>query len=266
MSNVERNMTGSLDDAIDSIGVGTADDRHGSDVHRRSSKQTHTKKRSADAEIDVTEGSLNYYLHSFLLLSGRNMSRMMDWYGSFFSLSSKDKAKLHRNISQHYLQRGVTDKAMSHLKEWARIDKNDPEPIYQMGVALASLGESQRAVTAFDKVLKMRPGHSAAMYRMSALFLKLKNYEKAINGLKVIVEEKPKDSRAHYLLGLAYDGEGQLERAIESMQKAVELDPGEIKYHQYLGFMNVRREDHSTAAEHFTKVMELERSMEEDSE
>ncbi len=229
-------------------------------------KSAKAKKPAPEPEADSLEGSTSLYWHSFLLVGGRLLNRMLDWYNGLFSFTPKDKAKLYRNISQHYLKRGSYDKAMKYLKEWARNEKSDPEPIYQMALALASMGEYQRAVNAFDKVLKLRPTHMVAMYRKSALLVKMKDYAGAIKGLEQISAENPNDPKVFYLLGLAYDGAGQLEQGIAAMQKAVDLDPDEIKYHQHLGFMNVRREDHKTAAEHFTKVMELERDQEGDEE
>jgi len=266
MSKEERKKAGSLEDAIGDVGLGV-EAGGGDDEPKPKAKvkePAKPKKKAVEAEPEDVEGSTSFYWHSFLLLSGRMLNRMLDWYNGLFSFSPKDKAKLYRNISQHYLKRGATDKAMSYLKEWARNEKGDPEPLYQMGVALSSMGELQRAANAFDKVLKLKPNHHLALFRKSAILLKLKNYKEAIKGLESIIAESPEDPRAYYLLGLAYDGDGLLDKGIEAMQKAVDLDPEEIKYHQYLGFMNVRKEDHKTAAEHFTKVMELERAEDED--
>jgi len=267
MSKEERKKANALEDAIGDVGVVEDEVQPKAKeftAGATTAKAAKGKKKPVETEHDDVEGSSSFYWHSFLLLGGRMLNRMLDWYNGLFSFSSKDKAKLYRNISQHYLKRGAADKAMSYLKEWSRNEKGDPEPLYQMGVALASLGELQRAVNAFDKVLKLKPSHHIALFRKSAILLKLKNYAEAIKGLEAIISDAPEDPRAYYLLGLAYDGGGQLDKGIESMQKAVDLDPEEIKYHQYLGFMNVRKEDHKTAAEHFTKVMELERAVDED--
>lgn len=221
-------------------------------------------EKRAGNEFEDVDGSTTYFLHSFLLLSFRLMNRALDWYTSFFHLTNKDKAKLYRNLSQHFIKRGSPQKAMQYIKQWSKIEKTDPEPFFQLGVAQASVGETELALNAFDKALKLRPRHVKSLYRKSALLLQMKKHAEAIAGLRSIVAESPDDPRAHYLLALAYDGDGQLDKAVAALQQAVALDPEEIKHHQYLGFLNVRREDHKTAAEHFTKVMELERREEED--
>ncbi|GFK92284.1 magnetosome protein MamA [Fundidesulfovibrio magnetotacticus] len=184
---------------------------------------------------------------------------MLNWYNSIFSLTPKDKAKMYRNLSRRAIVAGEPSEAIRYLKEWAKNDRTDVEPVYQMGVALSMMGDYARATGAFDKVLKLRPNHVMAAYRKSAVLLKLKKFPEAAENLERVVEAMADDARAYYLLGLAYEGMGNLEKGVAAMSKAVELDPEEIKYHQHLGFMNVRRDDHKTAAEHFTKVMELER-------
>lgn len=246
------------------------DDAVAGDEPKAAPKPERKKKPKTAKKPDILESSVEdsttFYWNSFLLLGGRLLNRTLDWYNGLFSLTPRDKAKMYRNISLRCISRGSSEEALRYLKEWARLDKHDPEPLYQMGIALAALGEYQRAVAVFDKVLAVRPGHFMASYRKGAVLLKLKQYKAAIPVLEAIVAEKPEDARAYYLLGLALDGEGRLDEGIEAMRKAVELDPEEIKYHQHLGFMNVRKDDHKTAAEHFTKVMELERDQDDEEE
>jgi tetratricopeptide (TPR) repeat protein len=262
MAKTEREQMASLEDAIGAVGVGDEGFHSGGGG---STKKAKGKKRPVEMDSEFVEGSASYYWHSFLLLGGRMLHRTLAWYNGLFSFSTKDKAKLYRNISQYYLRRGAGDRAIGYLKEWVRNEKTDPEPLYQMGCALASMGELQRAVSAFDKALALKANHHNALYRKSAILLKLKKYPEAISGLEAIIDGSPKDARAYYLLGLAHDGAGDLDKGIEALEKAVELDPEEIKYHQYLGFMNVRKEDHQTAAKHFTRVMELERAEDDES-
>lgn len=215
-------------------------------------------------EFESVDGSSSYLWHSFLLLGGRMLHRALDWYTGFFNLTSKDEAKLYRNLCRQFTERGASKKALFYAKKWSKVEKNSPEPFYQVGLALSAIGEKQRAVAAFDKALKLRPNHIKSLSRKNGLLLEMKNYAEAIAGLEPYVAAYPGDASAQHLLGVAYDGDGQLEKAVACLQRAVALEPDEVKYRQYLGFMNVRREDHKAAAEQFTKVLELERSSDED--
>lgn len=128
-------------------------------------------------ETDQPQPSSIFYLHSLLLFGGRVMHRVLGFYNSLFDLTSTDKARIYRNISHHYGNKGLHDKALDYLKEWAKLDPNDPDPHYQLGIALASSGDYKRAIRSYEAALKLNPNHKGAIYRRSALCLKLKDYK-----------------------------------------------------------------------------------------
>ncbi|MGA2226664.1 MAG: magnetosome protein MamA [Syntrophobacteraceae bacterium] len=213
---------------------------------------------------ESTEPSPMFYIHSLLLVGGRVLSRMLDFYNSFFDLTQRDRAKIYRNISVHYMNKGHTDKAVEHLKEWARLEPANPEAQYQLAIALVGVENYKSALGVINKVLKLEPNHKGAIYRKGAIYLKLKAYQESIEAFEQFLSLHPENAKAHYFLGTAYSHTDQLDKAVETLQKAIEIDPLEIKYHQHLGFLYERKGDHKEAASCFAKVMELEQ--EEDDE
>lgn len=224
------------------------------------------KKRPVPSQMEEIEHSSIYYFHTFLLFGGRLLNKVLDAYNSLFELNSKDKIKVYRNISNYYNKKGTPEKALDYYRGWVRADPNNPEPLFQMGIALTMSGNNKSALEAFNRTLARDPDHLGALYRKSALHLRLHEYEPAIEGLRYVIDHTPENARTFYLLGIAYEAVGQMDQAKESMQTAARLNPQEIKYHQHLGFMSVRQEDHKTAAEHFSKVMNLERELDEGDE
>jgi len=234
------------------------------DAVKKPRKPKKSSAQAIQAEAERVGPSATYYTHAFLLFCGRLLNKTLDAYNSIFALTPKDKAIIYRNISTHYTKKGQQEKALDYLKEWTRLDPSDADAQYQLGMALAASGETPSAIRAFNKVLSLSPMHKGAMYRKSALHLKQKEYQVALDGLEKVCEKMPDNPRIYYLIGIACDGLGEIDRAIEAIKKAIELNPNEIKYHQHLGFLNVRKDDHKAAAKHFTKVMELERELDED--
>ncbi|MBF0413589.1 MAG: tetratricopeptide repeat protein [Desulfamplus sp.] len=225
------------------------------------------KKASRDeASAADTDGQYSsvFYWHSFLLYCGRILHKVLDFYNQFFDLTPKDKAKLYSNISKHYINKGLYDKALSYLKEWSKVDPTNTEPLYQLGIALAASGNRKSAMGVFSKVLNLEPQHLGALHRRSSIMLKLKDFKAASDELEKALAIDVENPRFFYLYAVAKEGLGEIDKAIEALEKAIELDPDEIKYHQHLGFLNVSKDDHKTAAKSFTKVMELEREMEEE--
>lgn len=225
------------------------------------------KKASRDeASAADTDGQYSsvFYWHSLLLYCGRILHKVLDFYNQFFDLTPKDKAKLYSNISKHYINKGLYDKALSYLKEWSKVDPTNTEPLYQLGIALAASGNRKSAMGVFSKVLNLDPQHLGAIHRRSSIMLKLKDFKAASDELEKALAIDGENPKFFYLYAVAKEGLGETDKAIEALEKAIELDPDEIKYHQHLGFLNVSKDDHKTAAKSFTKVMELEREMEEE--
>jgi len=205
-----------------------------------------------------------FYLHALLLLGGRILNMVLNAYNSLFDLTPKDRTKIYRNLSTHYTNRGLYDKALEHLEEWVRLEPSNQDAHYQMGIALATSGNNERSAGAFNTVLKLNPKHKGAIYRKGSLYLKMKNFKEASLEFETLLKMTPDNPKFHYLLGIAYEGLDEIDKAIEVIGKAAELDLNEIKYQQHIGLLHARKDDQKTAAKYFTKVMELERELEED--
>ncbi len=227
-----------------------------------------SKPAREDAQTADTEAQYSsiFYWHSFLLYCGRLLHSVLGFYNQLFDLGQNDKAKLYSNISKHYINKGLYDKALGYLKEWSRVEPTNTEPFYQLGIALYAAGNRKSALGVFSKVLTLDPEHLGALHRKSSILLKNKDFKTAAEELEKAIAIDGENPRFFYLYAIAQEGLGETDKAIESLEKAIELDPDEIKYHQHLGFLNVSKDDHKTAAKSFTKVMELEREMDEDDE
>jgi superkiller protein 3 len=222
------------------------------------------KERARPADADSSEPSTIFYMHSLLLFGGRLLHRVLGFYNSLFELTPADQAKIYRNLSNHYVRKGLHERALDYLREWARLDASNPDSHFHLGIGLASFGNFKGAIRAFDRVLKLAPNHKKALYRKSGICLKLKDYPGAVETLKQLIDAVPDNAKAYYLLGIAYDRMDEVDPAVDAMKKATELDPEEIKYYQHLGFLYERKEDHTQAAKCFSKVMELQREQDEE--
>jgi len=225
----------------------------------KKSKKGFTKK----TDDERSGHSTTFYLHAMLLFGGRLLHKALNFYNSLFELSTQEKAKIYRNISTHYANKGQYEKSLDHLKEWVQLEPTSYEAHYQLGLALSATGNSGSAIRSFNKVLTMNPTHKGCIYHKSVLLLKMKNFQDALHGFQTL-SETTDNAKLYYNMGIAYDGLNQIDLAIQSLEKAVSIAPDEIKYHQYLGFLNVRNDDHKKAATYFTKVMELEREQNEE--
>ncbi|MBF0496554.1 MAG: tetratricopeptide repeat protein [Deltaproteobacteria bacterium] len=242
------------------------DDFDEAERQKKTKKAKHNIRdvRGDDVKNESSEVSAMVYYHSMLLVCGRLFGKLLDVYGSLVGLAPQDKAKIYRNISNYYAGKGLSKKSLDYLKEWTRLEPNNPDAFFQLGLTLASSGNAKSAIGTFSKVLKLNPQHKTALYRKSLLLLKLKDYDQAIESLENLVRMNPLKAEFHYLLGIAYDRKERLDDAISAIQQAVSLDAEDAKFYQHLGFLYERIENHKEAAKCFSKVMELEREQEDE--
>jgi tetratricopeptide (TPR) repeat protein len=209
------------------------------------------------------KSSLHVYVQLLFLFGERILNRMHGFYGSLFDLTQKDKAKIYRNLSVHYINKGEYAKGVELMKEWVRLEPSNPEASYHLAKALASVGNYRSALGVIGKTLRLDPKYKDALYRKGTIHIKLKEYKEAAEALKQFIVLHPNHGSAHYFLAIARDHAGELDKAIETMEKATELDRQSAKFHQHLGFLYGRKGDHQKAAACFSKIMELEQDGEE---
>ena len=221
-----------------------------------------TRREKDEAEEmaagEVAQTSSLFYLHSLLLICGRLLNGVLSFYHGLFALSSRDKAKIYRNISTQYLNKGLNQKAIETLKEWARLDSTNPDAHYHLAVVLETVGKWKQAVIVLNRVMKLNPAHAEALYLKGKIQIKRKNYEDAVSILESLLKIDPDAADVYYLLGVTCNRMDNIEKAISAMEKACELDPEDSKYLQYLGLLYERSGRQKEAATCFSKVMDLE--------
>jgi len=218
----------------------------------------------SEKNMVATQVSTIFYLHAFYLFIARLLNGLVAFYDKLLGLSPKDRAKICRNVSRYYMNKQLPEKAIDSLKEWTRLEPDNPESHFQLAEALTASGKSKQAIIMLNKVLGLNPNNQEALFRKGKLLLKRKEYPEALATLEALLKVAPEDAEVLYLSGLAYSRLEKIEEAIEAMRKAVTLAPEESKYHQHLGFLLEQKGEHKEAAKCFSRVMELEQELDEE--
>ncbi|MBX7186692.1 MAG: tetratricopeptide repeat protein [Vicinamibacteria bacterium] len=150
-------------------------------------------KRSCRSAMDLVEIALHSEMESALVEQARQMIATFEakggfpevrehlgWLGlgcvsmkagraeaalDFFdrAINSSSSAEAFRWKGQALLQLGQADEALALFEAALDIAPNDPEIHHDRGVAFAMLGDSARAVEAFDKALAIDPHHAGSL-------------------------------------------------------------------------------------------------------
>ncbi len=104
-----------------------------------------------------------------------------------------------------------------------------------LGLALATRGQMDEAITHHRKALEINPGLSNAHNNLGAALARRGRFDEAIVHLQKALEIKPDSAEAHNNLGFALATRGQTDEAIAHYQKALEIKPDYAEPYYNLG-------------------------------
>jgi ABC-2 type transport system ATP-binding protein len=108
------------------------------------------------------------------------------------------------------------------------------------GLKFFDLGEYEKAIKFFDKVIKNNPTNQEAWADKGATLINLGDCKEAINCLTKALELNPKNPLAWYNKGMALNDCGRYEEAVECFNKVLSLDPNVEQARKFVSkIMNV---------------------------
>lgn len=113
-----------------------------------------------------------------------------------------------------------------------------PEAVFlhnMLGNAHAGLGQPDRAVESYLKVLRLRPNIAEAHANLGKVFSELGRHDQAITCFRNAVRIKPGYADAHYSLGVALHMLGRDEEAVAAYRKAILIRPDFTEAYDNLG-------------------------------
>ena len=113
-------------------------------------------------------------------------------------------------------------------------DRNVPIE-YNLGLALADIGKSDKAVTHLEKALEFDPNFGLALFTMLEIRRRQGRIAEAIDFGQRAVRALPTLAKAHAELGLAFAAEKKTDDAVRELRQAVRLDPADAYARTDLG-------------------------------
>lgn len=165
------------------------------------------------------------YLIKYRILNGQTKyHEAMDALKEALALSPKD-AYLNWLASvqfQQYL--GDIEKAMPYAKKACRIEKSNVDYCLDYGAILASLGNTEGALTQLRAVQAFDPKNSQVWDHLASVYFEQEDYEKVIAIRREAVEALPDSAYQWYSLGLSYTVVERFREAVNAFQISIDLD------------------------------------------
>jgi tetratricopeptide (TPR) repeat protein len=137
------------------------------------------------------------------------------------------RARLERTLVDYLVALNRKGEAINELRAWSREERLDPVGFYNIGNALARLGDTDTAIDAYRKAIKQRHGnYSRALNNLGVVLLRQGRWTEAQESLMSALRlENFRYSEASYNLGRLYSMQGEADLAIREWTRALVVQP-----------------------------------------
>ena len=190
--------------------------------------------------------------YTFLLYTKQLTDRTVSFFEDIFGLSSGDLAQIHDRLGINYNNKGDYLKAVSAFKKLVEL-RPSAGAHYKLGVAFDNNGDFQEAIEAYRRAMELDPAYLRAYYKLAEVYARTENFGEAIRCLTQAVDIAQDNPESHFRLGSVHSARGSYDQAISSFNRALALDPHFPGIYQSLGIAYEQKGEHNRAIEFFKK-------------
>jgi type IV pilus assembly protein PilF len=132
-----------------------------------------------------------------------------------------------QDMGEKYLAAGETANALKYLTDAAEKKPNDPVIEYDLALAYDQRGLQDKALSHIQNALKIKPAYPEALNTMGYIYATRGQFELARGAFQKALDDPfyKTPQFAAYNLGRLYEKNGDIERALFYYQQAVKFDP-----------------------------------------
>ena len=139
----------------------------------------------------------------------------------------QDRNRLQLKLAEELVKTGYKTEALAELNSMLNANGYDPIGHYNLGNAFARLGESDSAITAYQRAIEQRKGnYSRAQNNLGVVLLREGRWDEAYDAFNAALRiEHFRYAEASYNLGRLYAARGQSDLAVREWRRALAVDP-----------------------------------------
>ena len=168
--------------------------------------------------------------------------------------TNPNHANTRNNLGSVLKELGESQKAISCFQKAIEIQSNHAGAYYNLGIVFNELGELQKAISCFQKTIGIQSNHVGAYYNLGNAFRELEESKKAIGYYEKAIQINPNHAGAYNNLGNALKDLGEHKKAISCYEKAIEIQSNHADAHYNLGNTLKDLGEHKKAISYFQKT------------
>ena len=133
--------------------------------------------------------------------------------------TNPNHANTRNNLGSVLKELGESQKAISCFQKAIEIQSNHADAHYNLGNTLKDLGEHKKAISCYEKAMQINPNHAGAYNNLGNVFKDLGEHKKAISCYEKAIQINPNHAHAYNNLGNTLKDLGEHKKAISYFQK-----------------------------------------------
>ncbi len=135
---------------------------------------------------------------------------------------------------------GKNEEAAAALERAFEVMPDDPELLYNLGVAYQKQGKCQRAIERYRDLVGIEPRFVEAYFNLGKCYQNVGAWEDGARSFQKVLELKPDDGKAHYNLALCYRELKRFDEEVSELEKAWAADPTRPELSRLMGSVYLR--------------------------
>ena len=150
------------------------------------------------------------------------------------------------------------EKAITNFNKALKIKPNDQEILNNLGASYKHIGDKNKALEVFQEALKIKEDDFNSLLNLANAFKDLGNVESSIDYYLKAKEVNPKNSSVFYNVGVLFQDQGYIDYAIENFNRSITLNPNFVQSYINLAECYKTKGEISKSFGVYSKALELE--------
>ena len=185
----------------------------------------------------------------------KNLVRIFN-KGDYFNTIEKAKVFLNNYPKEYFVWNilgislatiGNTDKAVEVFKKVISLNSNFIEAYLNLGKTLNTIGDFDQAIKIYNQILSINPYSIDAHFSIGDIHYNNSNFEQGIVSYHKVLSIKPENVEALNKIGTSLKNLKRFDESINFYNKAVALDPSFAEAYNNLGAVLYEKGDHKKA-------------------
>lgn len=138
---------------------------------------------------------------------------------------TRNNGRAYNNLGNALSTRGEFDKADFYLKKALRLNPENAMVLFNLGKNQFDWGHFDTAASYYRRVLKINPEHTGALNNLANLLAEKGRYDEAVSYYQAVLQIETDAADTHNNLAIVRMLQGKNREALFHFKKAVEIDP-----------------------------------------